>query len=200
MERDEERGRRLREKVESGAPEQLLFFSLSLSLSLHTGWGGVSWRKGARSRAARTDVRRRTVNGDGGEKVEKVENERRRRFSFSRFHAGRDPGTRTLSSPHTIMLAALRSSARRSALVAASARAPASSLASVEADARPGGGGFFANLFSGGGGPGGVPLTEPLPGAPIVVPSPAPAAPPATQSSTLPNGAIVAAEDTPVSE
>jgi hypothetical protein len=96
------------------------------------------------------------------------------------------------------MLAALRSSWRAVAgLTAASAR-PASSLAAVEADQRPGGGGFLANLFSGGGGPGGVPLTEPLPGAPVVVPAPAPAAPPATQSSSLPNGATIAAEDTPV--
>ena len=101
-----------------------------------------------------------------------------------------------------MMLAALRS-ARRSALAAASCGAssaarPASSLAAVEADARPGGGGFLANLFSGGGGPGGVPLTEPLPGAPLVVPGPPAAAPPPTQSSSLPNGATIAAEDTPV--
>jgi len=99
------------------------------------------------------------------------------------------------------MLATLRSSRRAVAHLASSASLsvrPASSLAAVEADSRPGGGGFFANLFAGGGGPGGVPMTEPLPGAPVVVPAAAPAAPPATQSSSLPNGATIAAEDTPV--
>ena len=58
--------------------------------------------------------------------------------------------------------------------------------------------GWLASLF-GSGKRGDVPLSEPLPGVQLPTPYSPPSSPPATQTSKLSNGLVIASEATPVS-